>query len=106
MSRFYGAYRINSKRYVSTEDGAHVQTLLPCSEDKGIDNSRCLLIIPLRRARPWGDGLMPSPPAVGDAGEAGVDLFVAVEDKGEVGIAPLVEELTDVLLLLGSEGSP
>lgn len=44
------------------------QTLLPCSEDKGIDNSRCLLIIPCRRGRPWGDGLMPSPPAVGDAG--------------------------------------
>ena len=82
------------------------QTLLPCSEDKGIDNSRCLLIILCRRACPWGDGLMPSPPAVGDAGEAGIDLFVAVEGKGKVGIAPLVEELTDVLLLLGSKGTP
>ena len=49
---------------------------------------------------------MPSPPTVGDAGKAGVDLFVAVEGKGEVGIASLVEEFTDVLLLLGSEGSP
>ena len=49
---------------------------------------------------------MPSPPAVGNAGEAGVDLFVAIEGEGEVGIAPLVEESTDVLLLLGSEGSP
>lgn len=49
---------------------------------------------------------MPSPPAVGDAGEAGIDLFVAVEGKGKVGIAPLVEELTDVLLLLGCEGTP
>ena len=49
---------------------------------------------------------MPSPPAVGDAGEAGVDLFVAVEGEGEVGIASLVEELTDVLLLFGCEGSP
>ena len=83
-----------------------MQTLLPCSEDKGIDNSLCLLIIPCCRARPWGDGLMPSPPAVGDAGEAGVDLFVAIEGKGKLAIAPLVEERTDVLLLLGSEGSP
>ena len=82
------------------------QTLLPCSEDKGIDNSLCLLIIPCRRARPWGDWLMPSPPAVGDAGEAGIDLVVAVEGKGKVGITSLVEECTDVLLLLGSEGSP
>jgi len=49
---------------------------------------------------------MPSPPAVGDAGEADVDLFVAVEGKGKVGIASLVEEPTDVLLLLRSEGSP
>jgi len=47
---------------------------------------------------------MPSPPAVGDAGEAGIDLVVAVEGKGKVGITSLVEECTDVLLLLGSEG--